>query len=130
MKKTKWFPHKIKPVREGVYETRYFGNGYSYWTGKKWGWEGGTPREAVVFLDRGGAAQDKSWRGLLGGSIFYLNAQLDYQVRHPTNNHTRLGQCCWCQHFFCYEYGLYSHIPIGFCQTGQSWVQCHVLDWG
>ena len=66
---TNWFSGSIKPVREGVYQRRMFGEGYnsslsySRWDGKYW---------CVLEYDKYAAStwrvishyQDLEWRGL------------------------------------------------------------------
>jgi hypothetical protein len=64
MKRTKWFPASIKPVRKGVYERKYdWGVDYAYWNGWDWGVVGKTPGEAH---DRRRLLSDFliPWRGL------------------------------------------------------------------
>lgn len=65
---TPWFPGHIKPVRPGVYQTRYRGStdGYSYWTGKRWS---NQCLDIEFCHSHGddwtyGAVQRKEWRGL------------------------------------------------------------------
>jgi hypothetical protein len=59
MKRTKWFPASIKPVRKGVYERKYYwGVDYAYWNGSDWCASGETPGAAYC------------WRHLL--SDFFL----------------------------------------------------------
>jgi hypothetical protein len=66
MKLTEWYPYRIKPVREGVYETNMSGRlGYSYWTGTQWSYQ----LLHAVYAERSkwwlrGASQKKNWRGL------------------------------------------------------------------
>ena len=68
---TPWFPHEIKPVRDGVYEVQYdLGTeeifcGYAYWTGNRWTNALSTVDGAYQRRDWvEGAIQKKSWRGL------------------------------------------------------------------
>jgi hypothetical protein len=66
MKLTNWFPSKIKPVREGVYETKacYVRAGYSFWDGSAWGWTNDTVKQANRVRYSLGAYQYKKWRGV------------------------------------------------------------------
>jgi hypothetical protein len=63
-KLTPWFPADQKPVRRGVYETKFEGHtGYSRWTGSRWA----NQRPDAVMAQaapRVGAFQTKRWRGL------------------------------------------------------------------
>ena len=68
MKLTKWFPHKIKPVRSGVYEfkSQWF-DGYAYWDNDKKLWVNGGACKEVAYKNKewlGGAIQSKTWRGI------------------------------------------------------------------
>lgn len=67
-KLTDWFPADVKPVRKGVYATRYVGDsdsGYSTWTGTHWGCEYFSFDYAKQYRDSDGRGhQDKNWRGL------------------------------------------------------------------
>lgn len=61
--RTDWFPVKVKPVRPGVYETRYYAGGLiwvgrSRWNGSRWSSQGGAMHYFTLFR------QDKEWRGL------------------------------------------------------------------
>jgi hypothetical protein len=69
VKKTEWFPARIKPMRHGVYETRTgadeYGDWYQYWDGKNWRATGSTVDRA--YSVRAGSASTFSrveWRGL------------------------------------------------------------------
>jgi hypothetical protein len=72
MKLTPWYSSHIKPVRIGLYETRFdrinYGtwiNGFSFWNGTKWACSFPTLEHA--FKNKTwiiGAIQDKQWRGL------------------------------------------------------------------
>lgn len=72
MKKlTPWFLPTKKPVRKGVYETKYhlygreFQHGYSYWDGKNWANSSSSIDSAYAIKDwLEGAIQEKNWRGL------------------------------------------------------------------
>jgi hypothetical protein len=65
MKKTEWFPAHIKPVHEGVYETRWrtcwghYITGRSKWNGVKWS------NQNKTFKFNEQAKQDKEWCGVL-----------------------------------------------------------------
>jgi hypothetical protein len=67
MKKTRWFPAETKPVRPGIYETRFDAfHGYSFFNGEKWA----VQRRSVAYaIDSSGnieySRQDKRWRGLV-----------------------------------------------------------------
>lgn len=70
------FPADVKPVRPGVYETRYDtevpGNphpfesvGYSYFNGERWSYQHETIADAMVNAHSNRLArQDKRWRGI------------------------------------------------------------------
>lgn len=57
---TEWFPHRIKPMHEGIYETRFRGDPNPFrlriWNGARWMYLE-DPRQICVF-------QDCEWRGL------------------------------------------------------------------
>lgn len=68
---TPWFPTDVKPVRVGVYETRFqlqvadWSFGYSYWDGTRWANAAGSVDSAHAIRDWfDGAIQEKQWRGL------------------------------------------------------------------
>lgn len=65
-KLTKWFEPGTKPVRVGVYQTKFFSDdiGYSYWNGKEWCWQKDTLAEASKNRVTFGSFQKKPWRGL------------------------------------------------------------------
>lgn len=49
MKKTKWFPAHVLPVRKGVYEVKDTGaraGWYAYWNGHHFGYRTITPKDA------------------------------------------------------------------------------------
>ena len=57
---TPWFPPSVRPVHRGLYQTRVFGFvGYSYWDGKKWGFEGETKSQAMHLYSSPWAAKQK-----------------------------------------------------------------------
>lgn len=64
---TDWFGPDVKPVRVGVYETKFrlSGSGscswFCLWNGSYWGNSRGTPAQATVPSCNG--VQNKSWRG-------------------------------------------------------------------
>ena len=66
---TPWFPIKVKPVHNGVYEVRLDTaprlHGFSFWNGDRWGAMSSTTQMAstqrYVFADW--ASQNKKWRG-------------------------------------------------------------------
>ena len=66
---TPWFPAKIKPVRAGVYETKWFcvdecEHGFSYWNGSIWANSSTSPKSAYGHKNwTSGAVQSKKWRG-------------------------------------------------------------------
>lgn len=65
MKLTPWFDPQVKPKRKGVYQTNWFGDGYSWFNGKEWANQRLTAYDA--WEDRywtEDAVQDKAWRGL------------------------------------------------------------------
>lgn len=67
MKKTRWFPAHIKPVRPGVYETNLFspnGGNYAYWDGKRWAVAFAHVPLANSIRNYCDAIQEKEWRGL------------------------------------------------------------------
>ena len=62
---TPWFPPRIKPVREGVYEVKFCSDGdicYAAWNGKNWSWFDLSPRGQRL-RDFQNSAQNKYWRG-------------------------------------------------------------------
>lgn len=60
---TDWFGPNHKPTREGPYETITDGKrGWSFWTGKGWGWQAPTREGCLAFRNNRMADQDKSWR--------------------------------------------------------------------
>jgi hypothetical protein len=62
---TPWFPADVKPVRIGVYETRFGDNprisGFSEWAGE---WSNQTSVNGGDNFFSDGAIQKKEWRGL------------------------------------------------------------------
>ncbi len=72
MKLTDWFPANIKPVRPGVYKTRFYDglrecvDGYTYWTGADWAAQWNDVKTANRLRTAHKAIQDKEWRGLAG----------------------------------------------------------------
>lgn len=69
MNLTPWYPARIKPLRSGVYEVRWHGDGsrwrWCYWTGSEWANTGTNKAEAAARKTwTNGAVQSKSWRGL------------------------------------------------------------------
>jgi len=69
VKLTPWFPAHIKPVRPGVYDTRFRDGpklvcGYSFWTGTQWSVQWWRVETATARRSTDGAIQDKEWRGL------------------------------------------------------------------
>jgi hypothetical protein len=71
MKLTPWFPPEIKPVRNGIYETRINNcscntkGEISNWNGQRWSHQVGKMANKSYLTDFGNcAAQDKLWRGL------------------------------------------------------------------
>jgi hypothetical protein len=74
MKLTPWFPPEVKPVHEGVYETRLLiggayviSVGFCHWTPPRNGKPGRWGNQwAYITSARpdGSGVQDKSWRGL------------------------------------------------------------------
>lgn len=66
---TEWFPANIKPVREGVYETKWDllgkNTNFQYWDGLYWGCYAGSPEDAyVIRKTRSLARPNPVWRGL------------------------------------------------------------------
>jgi hypothetical protein len=66
MKKTAWFPAHIKPVHEGVYETRFISQatcrplaGFSTWTGSEWSFQ--MQHTQCVFMTGSRAFQETAW---------------------------------------------------------------------
>jgi hypothetical protein len=68
MTKTEWYPARIKPVRNGLYETRVNSSSWpvwSVWTGKHWSKPSTDPEWAASNLCRGESFwQNREWRGL------------------------------------------------------------------
>ena len=67
-KTTDWFPSRIKPVREGVYQREHLLIGktlYAHWDGKYWGRLAETPKMADYYKHRISMYQDLRWRGLV-----------------------------------------------------------------
>jgi hypothetical protein len=65
MKLTPWFDPWVRPKRKGVYQTSWFGDGYSYFNGAEWTNQRETVASALYFKhNTEGAAQEKAWRGL------------------------------------------------------------------
>jgi len=70
MKRTKWFPAGIKPVREGLYETRVDGSQTAVWSCWKGYWTAASEDKHWVMQkaaigDRS-FWQQRNWRGLQG----------------------------------------------------------------
>ena len=71
---TPWFSPSDKPVRRGVYKTKFYSTsgamaweGYSFWNGKQWRMQANTIDQAKAFSRRtSGVTQAKHWRGLAG----------------------------------------------------------------
>jgi len=69
IQKTPWFPSNIKPVRVGVYETKWYcvdswERGFSYWNGDQWTNGVDSPDRADFYKNWvRGAYQEKKWRG-------------------------------------------------------------------
>jgi hypothetical protein len=70
-KLTPWFPGNIKPVRPGVYETKWIyetggsassAGGFSRWTGSRWMDTGPDVEFAARIITTG--YHSKQWRGL------------------------------------------------------------------
>jgi hypothetical protein len=61
---TPWFPSSVKPVRKGVYQTDWYGVGYSQWSGQEWSNQDEKIEEAAMRPNWDMGAQDKPWRGL------------------------------------------------------------------
>lgn len=64
MKLTEWYPHYIKPVNPGYYETRVYGYVSKfnwYWTGSRWDFY--SPYETGV-ENKPAQCQKREWRGL------------------------------------------------------------------
>jgi hypothetical protein len=66
---TPWYPSRVRPIHEGVYEIRFTGwlkvNKYALWDGAKWGWAASTPDYAAEFpLFHYDPNQAKQWRGV------------------------------------------------------------------
>lgn len=63
---TDWFPANVKPVREGVYATKFGRHeGFSHWSGQVWS----NQYRSIALLLTGGrdwglGGQLKEWRGL------------------------------------------------------------------
>lgn len=68
MKKTSWFPARIKPVHAGVYETKHPGiqsrSVYQHWDGEQWGYYQPSPEAAWAFRRSRSSYQERPWRGL------------------------------------------------------------------
>ena len=68
-KTTDWFPPRIKPVREGVYQREHErmekGFAYSNWDGKYWGKLADSPKMAEYNKYRISMFQNLRWRGLV-----------------------------------------------------------------
>jgi hypothetical protein len=68
MQLTEWFPHRIKPVRSGVYEFKSdWLDGYAYWDNDKKLWANGSTCKETAYENRAwlkGAVQTKRWRGI------------------------------------------------------------------
>ncbi len=68
---TKWFPHTVKPVRVGMYQTLCNRTGlvlWRYWNGKQWGWGYENKRWAYSWRNKEGGTQKDQWRGLASPS--------------------------------------------------------------
>lgn len=68
---TKWFPHTIKPVRAGMYQTLCNRTGaelWRYWNGTQWGWGYKNKRWAYSWRNEDGGTQTDLWRGLAAPS--------------------------------------------------------------
>jgi len=69
-KVTTWFEPSQKPVRVGMYQVKNFlgviavGFCWSYWDGKKWGFQCDTKKEAFDYRNPTSCFQSKMWRGL------------------------------------------------------------------
>ena len=63
---TGWFQPKAKPVRIGVYQTRFADlEGFSHWNGRIWSLQQNDIEAAYAHKDDTElAVQDKQWRGL------------------------------------------------------------------
>ena len=69
MRLTPWYPANIKPVREGIYQTKVQGYlGYSFWELGRWGNQCGTVADLSRFGGHMPGEQDKQWRGMAHGS--------------------------------------------------------------
>jgi len=70
MKKTKWYPAKIKPVRIGVYERRYknvpLSPLFCLWNGRFW-CPGSFDKEFAAYYDSPSYTQNLPWRGIAKG---------------------------------------------------------------
>lgn len=70
MKTTPWYPHSIKPVRVGLYQSlteRFYGQAvilWRYWDGNQWGWGYENKRWAMSWRKEPGGSQYQPWRGL------------------------------------------------------------------
>ena len=67
---TNWFKAKQKPVRIGVYPTRFtvistgkVREGYTYWNGRAWNIQHETVENAAKSISCFGACQNKEWWG-------------------------------------------------------------------
>jgi hypothetical protein len=65
-KLTPWFPGHIKPLRVGVYERQRaaFWTIFSYWDGKRWGFNHDTAADALRDRKFHSYSQGMPWRGL------------------------------------------------------------------
>lgn len=69
---TLWHRPELKPVRVGVYGTKFMRidelsepQGYSFWNGRHWGYQSSSPDDAATPQYSGASrVQWKSWRGL------------------------------------------------------------------
>jgi len=65
---TPWFPSKIKPEHEGVYETKQYDAdsniGYQYWNGYTWRFYGYDVDDAFRCRGQKSGWQSPQWRGL------------------------------------------------------------------
>lgn len=66
---TEWFPADVKPVREGIYETKSpvmndDPGRYSYWNGGSWGGAYMDNRTAFAGRHKESMFQNRPWRGL------------------------------------------------------------------
>lgn len=67
-KLTPWFPASVKPVRDGVYQTRPVRNTdgpeYQHWNGVFWGRVCSTSNSAYLDRNYRSIFQNDQWRGL------------------------------------------------------------------